>query len=285
MTAMAQPTATIRSFFRRLWSLPGSDGAMGPFGRSIGQAPRYVTRLFTVSPPIVSEATGSRLDLRWMKRCGWLGTHLVDTIPAAPRKRDVEAAASATDKLGAQRLASEYGEAGGVRTPDTVRSSSQSGDLYAWLVQQRAPDRVVEFGSAFGVSGMYFASGLETARHGHLYSFEINRQWAQIAERNIRSISDRVTLTRGAFEDHVAAVVPGTIDIAFVDGIHTYRFVMRQFEVLRPRMTAGGIIIVDDIDFARPDARMAEAWHEIASNIDVVGAVEIGGHVGVVELT
>jgi predicted O-methyltransferase YrrM len=230
------------------------------------------------------QTTGSQLDVRWKKRGGWLGTSLVDRVQAAPRKKDIEAAASATNSLGPQLLAPEYGEVGGTRTPGVVRSSSECGDFYAWLIQQRAPDTVVEFGSAFGVSGMYFAAGLEAAQCGHLYSFEINHEWAEIAERNIRSISARVTLTREVFEDQFAAVVPGTVDLALVDGIHTREFVMRQFDVLRPRMTRGGLIIFDDINFEKPNARMAEAWHEIVGTPDVVGAVELGGRVGVVEL-
>jgi predicted O-methyltransferase YrrM len=201
----------------------------------------------------------------------------------APRKNEIEATARATNELGAQPLAVEYGEVGGTRKPSGVRCTSQCGDLCAWLVQRLKADIVVEFGSAFGVSGMYFAAGLEAAQRGHLYSFEINREWAEVAERNIRSVSERVTLTRGTFEDHVATIVPGKIDLAFVDGIHTYEFVIRQFDVLRPLMTRGGIIIFDDIDFKRPNARMAEAWSEIASS-DVVSAVEIGNRLGVVEL-
>lgn len=227
---------------------------------------------------------GVRLQLRWRKRGGWLGSHLVERIPRAPSKTQIEAVAKKTSNLGAQKLADEYGEIGGVRMPDDVRSSSDCGDLYSWLVQKRRPATVVEFGSAFGVSGMYFASGLAAAKTGHLYSFEINHQWADIAERNIRSISDRLTLTRGAFEDHVEAVVPGQIDLAFVDGIHTYDFVLRQFELLRRRMSNGGLIAFDDIDFKRPGAGMRKAWEEIAASPHVAGAVEVNGRVGLVEL-
>ncbi len=183
-----------------------------------------------------------------------------------------------------QKLDEAYGEVGGVRMPDDVRSSADLGDLYAWLVQQRRPATVVEFGSAFGVSGMYFATGLAAAGHGHLYSFEINREWADIAERNIRSIGDCVTLTRGTFEDHVDTVVPGPIDLAFVDGIHTYEFVKAQFDTLRPRLSAGGVIAFDDIDFKRPGSRMREAWEEIAADPRVASAVEVNGRVGLVEL-
>jgi predicted O-methyltransferase YrrM len=234
-------------------------------------------RLFGL-PPITT------LELRWVKRGGWLGEHLTGRVPHAPRKPHIEAAAAATNALGPQPLAHEYGEAGGVRTPAVVRSSPFAGDLYAWLVQQRRPRTVVEFGSAFGVSGMYFAAGLEATQNGHLYSFEINREWADIAERNIRSVCDRFTLTRGTFEDHVATVVPGFIELALVDGIHTYEFVVRQFEVLKPRLSPGGLIAFDDIDFAKPGARMAEAWREIASCSEAVAAVEVQGRIGLVEL-
>src|SRR5688500_9288390 len=106
------------------------------------------------------------LELRWLKRGGWLGTHLNKRVPHAPRKQQIESAAEATNRLGPQRLAEEYGETGGARTPAVVRSSPYAGDLYAWLVQQRKPATVVEFGSAFGVSGMYFCAGLEAAQYG-----------------------------------------------------------------------------------------------------------------------
>ena len=227
---------------------------------------------------------GAQLSLAWLKSGGWLGAHLTGDVPEAPRKAHIEAMAAATNALGPQRLAAEYGEPGGQRTPAVVRSSSRFGDLYAWLVQQRRPATIVEFGAAFGVSGMYFTTGLEAARSGHLYSFEINREWADIAERNIRSVSDRFTLTRGAFEDRVADVVTGSIDLAFVDAIHEYDFVLRQFAILEPRMTPNGLVLFDDIDFDKPGARMAEAWQAIAGRRGVVAAVEIGRRLGIVEL-
>nr|WP_318546483.1 hypothetical protein [Mycobacterium lepraemurium] len=46
------------------------------------------------------------------------------------------------------------------RKPKQVRAASWQGDLYAYLVRWRDPGIVVEFGSAFGVSGMYLSSEL-----------------------------------------------------------------------------------------------------------------------------
>ncbi len=227
----------------------------------------------------------SQLRLAWLKKRGWLAAHLTGSVPQAPRKSHIESIAAATDSLGPQALAAAYGEVGGTRTPAVVRSSSRCGDLYAWLVQQRSPTTIVEFGAAFGVSGMYFSAGLEASGAGHLYSFEINPEWAEIAERNIGSISTRFTLTRGAFEDRVADVVKGPIDIALVDAIHQYDFVMRQFTILERRMSPGGIVLLDDIDFDRPGARMREVWQDLAGRPDVAGAVEVQGRLGIIELS
>ena len=222
--------------------------------------------------------------ITWRTRGGWLGAHLPAVVPPCRLHDQIEQRAAATNQLGAQRLADAYGEQGATRTPDCVRSSATAGDLYAWLAEHRAASTIVEFGAAFGVSGMYFTAGLEAAGRGHLYSFEINPAWADIAERNIRSISSRVTLTRGAFEDHVA-VVPGPIDLAFVDGIHTYDFVWRQYEILRPLMAPGGLLLFDDIDFPKHENRMPEVWTDLCREPGVAAALEVDRRLGIIELS
>jgi predicted O-methyltransferase YrrM len=212
-----------------------------------------------------------------------MDSHLVPRVARSPQKRRIESLARQTNELGLQRLDDAYGEIGAARSPDEVRSSGVCGDLYAWLVAQRQPATVVEFGSAFGVSGMYFAAGLEKLGSGHLWSFEINPAWALIAERNIRVISDRLTVTVGYFEEHVDEI-DAPIDIAFVDGIHTYDWVMQQFEILRPRMSTGAIMLFDDIDFKKPGCRMAEAWLELAGHQTVAASASVEGHVGMIEM-
>lgn len=235
----------------------------------------------------ISQGIGGHTHLRlaWVKRDGWIGEHLRGAVPRAPGKRRLERIAAETSRLGPQPLAAGYGEQDGTRRPEEVRSSPALGDLFTWLVGQRQPRIVVEFGSAFGVSGLYLASGLEQVGAGHLYSFEMNERWADVAESNIRQISRRVTVTRGLFEEHVDRVVPGLIDLALVDGIHAYDPVMRQFELLRRRARPGALLLFDDIDFRRSaSARMREAWEEIARHADIIAAVEIDGRLGLIEM-
>ncbi|MGE2733515.1 class I SAM-dependent methyltransferase [Mycolicibacterium vaccae] len=211
---------------------------------------------------------------KWVKRGGWIAD-LPKSFPAAPRKSDIESIAAANHtELGPQSLAPEYDMPGVKFTPRDVSTPAEQGDCYSWLVMQRRPDIVVEFGSGFGVSGMYFATGLEANGSGHLYSFEINPDWAAVAEASISKISNRFTLTRGSFEEHVD-IVPGKIDLAFVDGIHTYDFVMAQWEILRGRMSPGGLVLFDDISYGQG---MDKAWLEVARSPQVAGAVEFRRH-------
>lgn len=216
------------------------------------------------------------LELRWIKRGGRIAD-LPRRLPRAARKSEIEASAQATEKLGALPLAEAYGQPGATRKPKHVRAASWQGDLYAYLVDWHDPSIVVEFGSAFGVSGMYLSSAL---RRGWMYSFEINPTWADIAERNIKSVTDRYTLTKGAFEDHVDDI-PAPIDLALVDGIHTHEFVTRQWQILKPRMAPGGWVLFDDIDF---NPGMGEAWRDVCADPQVAGAVEVSKRLGLIEL-
>ncbi|OBG70636.1 MULTISPECIES: O-methyltransferase [unclassified Mycobacterium] len=216
------------------------------------------------------------LNLEWVKH-GGLITALPRRLPPAPRKAEIESLAKSTNKIGALPLDDAYGQPGATRKPKHVRAASWQGDLYAHLVDQHDPLVVVEFGSAFGVSGMYLAS---TLRRGRLYSFEINPAWAAIAERNIAAISDRYSLIRGAFEEHVDDIA-GPIDLALVDGIHSYDFVIRQWQILQARMVPGGRLLFDDIDF---NPGMRRAWEEIVAATQVVGAVVVSKRLGLIEL-
>jgi predicted O-methyltransferase YrrM len=225
-----------------------------------------------------------QLKVVWKRQTpGWLMNHLNRaTVPKARRKMLIEDLAWRTDQQGEKPLAKEYSQPGATRRPNQVRSSPVMGDVFAWLAETRRPRAIVEFGAAFGFSGMYWLSGLQSAGSGHLYSFEINPIWAEIAKSNLSAIGPRFTLTVGSFEDNVDRVLPQPIDIAFVDGIHTYEWVTEQYSILKRKVAPGAILLFDDIDFAT--GRMRECWEDIAADKDVIAACELNDHVGVIEL-
>jgi len=218
-----------------------------------------------------------------------LGSSSVPRRPEGDWSARIEARAAATQNLGEQPLWSKYAAVGdpgaprrsGSRTSDDVRTSREMGRFFSWLVTDRRPSVVVEFGSAFGVSGMYWLSGLESNGEGRLLTFEPNETWAAIARGNLAAIGTRFDLTVGTFEDKVDGTLsPGErIDIAFIDAIHTSEFVGPQFELVTARLSPGGLVLLDDIDFS-PDMR--SCWEKIRADRRLAASVEVD-RVGIVE--
>lgn len=168
---------------------------------------------------------------------------------------------------------------GAVRTAGQVSTTSRTGPWFTWLAQLVGDPTVVEFGTAFGSSGMYWLAGIG---RGHLYTFDPNTDWAGFARKNLESVSDRFTLTLDTFESAGPKLLePGSVDIGFIDAIHTKEFVDAQYEILRPMMKPGGIVLFDDIQFSRS---MKECWSDMTKRPEFVGVATIGGRVGVAEL-
>jgi predicted O-methyltransferase YrrM len=231
------------------------------------------------------------IPIRWVKKDdrSWLAAHFGGEAvrPArTTRSLDIEKRTRLTNALGPQPLWEGYASdniGGATRTPSKVRTLAAMGDLYTSFVAQRKPDIVVEFGTAFGVSGMYFLAGLEANGRGKLLTFEPNEVWARAAESNLEAIGERFRLTIGTFEDNIdRRLQPGEqIDLAFIDAIHTKAFVVPQLELVLSRSRAGAIVILDDIDFS---ADMRECWAEVSRDPRFSAALELGNRVGVLEL-
>ena len=168
------------------------------------------------------------------------------------------------------------------RRANAVRTKQALGRTFTWLAKQRMPAGIVEFGTAFGVSGMYWLAGLEMAQSGRLYTFEPNEIWAEIAKGNLAQISDRFLLTIGTFEENAATVLsPSSIDIAFVDAIHTGEFVYAQYEILRTYLKPHALVVFDDISFSRD---MHDCWLDIANRPEVLTSLTLNTRVGIIEL-
>jgi predicted O-methyltransferase YrrM len=101
------------------------------------------------------------------------------------------------------------------------------------LTRRLKPEIVVEFGAAFGVSGMHWLSGLRANAGGRLFTFEPNEVWAELARVNLERIHHPFELTVGTFEDNIAVLGDQLIDLAFIDAIHTSEFVLPQFDLAR----------------------------------------------------
>ena len=198
----------------------------------------------------------------------------------------IEGLASETNAAGPQPLWEGYGDNdafGQTRIPNSVRTTAAMGNLYSLLVERKKPDIVVEFGTAFGVSGMYFLAGINNNDKGQLLTFEPNEVWAKMARYNLSQISHRFTLTVGTFEDNIKTALQEEccIGMAFIDAIHTKEFVIPQLDIVVANCCSKAIILLDDINFSES---MRECWREVAVDERFASVATFGDRVGVLEL-
>ncbi|AGI69421.1 putative O-methyltransferase family protein [Octadecabacter antarcticus 307] len=202
---------------------------------------------------------------------------------------DIEATIKRTNELGKLPLWDEYKKVenyGRViddhpkRKMQDVRTKVEFCQFYTWLVSQIKPAAVLEFGSAFGASGMYWLAGLNLCNHGKMYSFEPNEIWNPIAQANFDKVSDRHVLTLGTFEGNIG-VIADKVNIALIDAIHTRDFVVNQFELVRSVADKGALVLFDDINFSED---MKVCWSEISQSDEFASVWQLSSRVGIVEL-
>ena len=219
----------------------------------------------------------------------WLSQQIKDDF-ISPNKTSysplIEELAKETNQLGPQPLWNGYAGnniAGPTRMPNVVRTTETMGNLYTYLVNKLQPHVIVEFGTAFGVSGMYFLAGIESNNNGQLLTFEPNEVWRHLAIRNLSQISDRFNSIAGTFEDNIDNALPQgqRIDLAFIDAIHTKEFVIPQLEIIIARSSDFAIIMLDDINFSDS---MRGCWEEVSKDSRFFASVALGERVGILEL-
>ena len=262
----------------------------GPYSAALGIVPNKtdgeaMTNRALIVHPIVKSLKGSLIEDVFPP-----GPLLVDDFD---ERRLIEERASQTQSAGEQPLWEGYrsvrrGErpawGSGKRSSNQVRTRSETGACYYRLMRALKPQVMVEIGTAFGVSGMFWLSGIEANGAGCLFTFDPNAVWRDLALENLSKISSRFVSTQGTFEEKFESVLPVDVPIdgAFIDGIHTAEFVYPQVELIKGRLRTGGVLVLDDIRFA-PD--MLECWQDLSTRSDVVASLELGRRVGVIEYT
>lgn len=118
------------------------------------------------------------------------------------------------------------------------------GNFLRVLVRATQAKRVLEVGTFTGYSALNLAAGLPD--DGRLITCELNPENAAIA----RSFFDRspdghkIEIRLGPATETLATL-EGLFDLAFIDADKTNY--TRYFEMIRPRMRSGGLIVVDNV--------------------------------------
>jgi hypothetical protein len=164
---------------------------------------------------------------------------------------------------------------------DVFKTGMASADFWAKkvLVQYAAvralqPDIVVETGVASGVSSSYLLLAMQRNQKGHLYSVEIGdksylppgKDPGWIVPEALRS---RWTMYIG----DSAALLPGLlgrlgqVDIFIHDSLHTYDQMKFEFNLARPFIRPGGLLLADDALWNNAFKEFAEAVKSPAAQI------------------
>jgi predicted O-methyltransferase YrrM len=128
--------------------------------------------------------------------------------------------------------------------------SPDVGRLLYVLARSRNARLIVEFGTSFGISGIHLAAALRDAGGGRLVTTEFDAIKAERARENFRSakLDDLIDIRVGDAFETLKAGLDGGIDLVLLDGWKPLYLPMLKF--LEPRLSAGALIIADDLAIA-----------------------------------
>lgn len=147
----------------------------------------------------------------------------------------------------------------------------ETGALLHVLALTRQARRIVEVGTAIGVSTLHLARALPP--DGQLVSFEIDEQRQEAARSYLSraGLADRVELRLQDAREGLSELEP-SFDIAFVDGVKTqYGDYLEQ---LLPLLAPGSVLVVDNVLMGGavagrdPDSRWSEEQVDYARRLN-----------------
>lgn len=144
-----------------------------------------------------------------------------------------------------------------------------------WLIRQLQPERVIELGTALGISAAYQAAALETNGSGVMTTVEGCPQLAAKARAGFEELGlTRVSVVAGRFQDVLPELLPSMspLDFAFIDGHHEGPATLNYFTQIAAAANRGAVVVIDDIAWS---PEVAEAWNQIRSAPGVVSSIEL----------
>lgn len=163
-------------------------------------------------------------------------------------------------------------------------SREQGRFLYQTVRGTRA-ERVVEFGSSFGISSIYLAAGLRDNGGGHLIGSELLEDKAAAARDNIESAGlASVAEIRVGDARETLSDPGGLIDVVLLDGGPAMYVEIAR--LLQPHLRAGAVVLADNIEGGGEADQPYAAWVRdpangfVSSSIIMKGGTEYSVWVG-----
>jgi predicted O-methyltransferase YrrM len=127
--------------------------------------------------------------------------------------------------------------------------SRQEGRALYAMTRGTGAQRVVEFGTSYGISTVYLAAGVRDNGGGRVYTTEIEPSKCHAAAANLRRAGlDVVTEILEGDALQTLQRVEGPLDLVFLDGWKD--LYLPVFELLVPRLRPRALIIADNVNLA-----------------------------------
>lgn len=136
---------------------------------------------------------------------------------------------------------------GGTKYEHAPMISMELGLLLYGLVRLNKYRTIVETGTCYGHSSSWMAGALkDNESKGMLTTFDTEIQtpnpndlWREVG------VLDRINFINSSVWDEVGKV-PSEIDLAFVDSDHDYLTIIKEMDIIWPRLVSRGIVIFHD---------------------------------------
>ena len=118
------------------------------------------------------------------------------------------------------------------------------GRMLEMLVFLARPRLILEIGTYSGYSALSMAGALPDG--GRIVTLELSDEHADVAERHIAAagLAGRIEVRRGPAIESIAAL-DGPFDLVFIDADKTGY--LAYYEAVLPKLSAGGLIVVDNV--------------------------------------
>jgi predicted O-methyltransferase YrrM len=159
-----------------------------------------------------------------------------DDAPPLPPGQTSWAAASALDRANA--FEDVY-----------IPISAEAGTLLYALARAIRPETVIEFGTSFGISTIYFAAAVADNGTGRVVTTELNDKKAKAAQANLQQagVDAAVTILAGDARQTLADL-PGPVGLVLLDGWKD--LCLPVLRLLEPKLAPGALVAADDNDHA-----------------------------------
>lgn len=176
----------------------------------------------------------------------------------------VEHGAGSKNLTGSQRKVSDV-------AATSLSQPNQCAQIYR-LAQQLRPQNTIELGTSLGLMSYGIALG---HKQGNIYTIEGNDDTAAYARGvHQKANIDNVEVINDVFDNCLTDLLKklGTLDLAIIDGNHTYEATIRYFDQMRSYATESTVLVFDDIYWS---SGMQKAWQKIKGHDQVSCTIDL----------